>query len=425
MPRCSRTGERCWFFSHGELSQSLDEQRRRLKASADNATEDYLLNIDIEEWVAHLASEYAVDVPELYPDQMVLNDEGETQVDVSHEHFNRAISDPSTPSYVPGRRIRICIPFSGDARFFTLRGSSWDMNPPRAIVAPGELQLVFEFPTDVERRPDIKAESDAVIRKVERGLEVLRPDCEAFHRELETDARNLIQARRDRVLADHAHLDNLGIPIQKRDDAPTTYQAPAKRKRPVPKPSKGKPLKPAQPEPTLVRELYEHALKVIGSTARAMERTPSDYTSATEEKLRDLLLIVLNTHYEGQGQAEAFNKGGKTDILIRFEDRNIFIGECKLWRGEKSLGGALNQLSSYATWRDMKLSLVFFLRQKSVDPIIAKARAALEAQPTFGEWKDSDEGELRCTMGWPGDVDRRADLAVFFVHLPRLAKAQD
>jgi hypothetical protein len=33
----------------------------------------------------------------------------------------------------------------------------------------------------------------------------------------------------------------------------------------------------------------------------------------------------LNTHYAGRAHAEAFNHGGKTDILIRHEGRNLFI----------------------------------------------------------------------------------------------------
>jgi hypothetical protein len=340
------------LFAKGELSAALDGQRRQLKEEVDGTPEDYLLNVDIEEWVGYLTDKYGVDVPVLHPDQVDAEDEGEQPVDVSHEHFTRAISDPSQPAYVPGRRIRVHIPYSGEQVFFALRGNSWSTNPPRAIVAPGELQLLFEYPTDVQRRPDVKGETDTLIRKVEGELTSLRTECEAFEAGLGNDARNLIEGRRSRVLADHSHLDNLGIPVRKRSDAPQTFQAPAVKKRAAPRLAKAKTAKPSSPEPTLVGELYDHTLHVIGQVARAMERTPGDYTKSSEEKLRDALLIVLNTHYEGQGQAEAFNKGGKTDILIRVEGRNIFIGECKLWKGEKSLADALDQLFGYATWRD-------------------------------------------------------------------------
>jgi hypothetical protein len=410
------------LFSSGELRSSLEEERRKLKAEIDGASENYLLNTDIDDWVAHLVDEYTVDVPVIRADEMVVEDEGEIQTDVSHEYITRAIFDPSTPTYVPGRRVRARIPFTGESILFRLRGSSWSMNPPRAIVAEQDLQLVFEYPTD--RRPDIKGEVDSLIRRAEPTLANLRSQCETFHSGLEDEARRLIEDRRARVLADHAHLDNLGIPVRKRGDAPRTYQAPAVKKRSKPNPAVPK-SKPTSPEPTLVKELYAHTLEVIGSATRAMERTPGDYARANEEKLRDFLLIVLNTHYEGQGQAEAFNKGGKTDILIRVEDRNIFIGECKVWKGERSLVDGLEQLFSYATWRDTKLSLIVFVRQKAMAPIIEKARSVLARQTTFGEWREAGGGELCCTMGWPGDADSRADLAVFFVHLAAVVGKPD
>jgi hypothetical protein len=56
------------------------------------------------------------------------------------------------------------------------------------------------------------------------------------------------------------------------------------------------------------------------------------------------MLVTLNTHYVGRTYAEAFNRAGKTDILIRVHDRNAFIGECKWWHGPKALNEALDQL---------------------------------------------------------------------------------
>lgn len=45
--------------------------------------------------------------------------------------------------------------------------------------------------------------------------------------------------------------------------------------------------------------------------------------------------MQLNGHYEVQGVAEAFNHTGKTDILLPYEGRNVFIAECKFWGGPK------------------------------------------------------------------------------------------
>jgi hypothetical protein len=131
---------------------------------------------------------------------------------------------------------------------------------------------------------------------------------------------------------------------------------------------------------------------------------------------------MLNTHYEGGATGETFNAAGKTDILIRVEDRTVFIGECKWWSGPSAVGEALDQLFSYTTWRDTKLALIFFVDRKDPMAVLAKAKEALEGHDLFIEWGDSgDERELRCTMRWPGDETITAQLQVFFVHLPSSA----
>jgi hypothetical protein len=138
-----------------------------------------------------------------------------------------------------------------------------------------------------------------------------------------------------------------------------------------------------------------------------------------EEARRQVLLNALNTHYRGEGTAEAFNVSGKTDILIRHEGVNLFIGECKFWTGPKGFRDALDQLFGYGAWRDTKLALIMFVRERDLTAIIEKARAELEAYPQFVQWQEPGiESELRATVNWQGDEQRLADLTVFFVHTP-------
>lgn len=57
---------------------------------------------------------------------------------------------------------------------------------------------------------------------------------------------------------------------------------------------------------------------------------------------------------------------GKSDILIRDGDRSVFVAECKIWRGSKSLSNAIDQLLGYATWRDTKTAILVFNRNKEL-----------------------------------------------------------
>lgn len=102
-----------------------------------------------------------------------------------------------------------------------------------------------------------------------------------------------------------------------------------------------------------------------------------------EEELRDHLLLILNGNYQGQAAGEVFNRSGKTDVLVRTGDRNVFIAECKVWDGAAKLTSAVDQLLSYLVWRDGKAALILFIRAKSPTEVIRRADEAISAHPQF------------------------------------------
>jgi hypothetical protein len=46
------------------------------------------------------------------------------------------------------------------------------------------------------------------------------------------------------------------------------------------------------------------------------------------------------------------------------------FGECKWWGGPAGFEPALQQLFSYTTWRDTKLSLIFFVNRKEPTTVV-------------------------------------------------------
>ena len=103
-----------------------------------------------------------------------------------------------------------------------------------------------------------------------------------------------------------------------------------------------------------------------------MEKTARSHICNDEEELRDFILATLNTHYEN-ASGETFRKIGKTDIHILFENQAAFIGECKVWRGNEAFESAIQQLFNYSTWKDIKVTLIFFNKQnKRFQSILSK-----------------------------------------------------
>jgi hypothetical protein len=278
--------------------------------------------------------------------------------------------------------------------------------------------LAVEYPADAPR--DVRGEAQGVIDSIQRHLTWARGDIETFNRGLEQRARAAIQARRQRVRVTYDQLQQTGIPMRKPDEAPKTYIADVLVRRPSPSIPPASASMSIALEPVLSDEVFEHILGVIRATGEAMEQSPKTYAGMGEEDRRQVLLAALNTHYQGQTTAEAFNVSGKTDLLVRHpEGKNLFIGECKFWEGAKGFAETVDQLFRYAGWRDTKLAVVMFVREKGLTAVVEKAREALAEHEQFvGRGEEVNETELRATMSWPGDERRHADLNVFFVHVP-------
>lgn len=406
------------LFCSGELRVALEEQTRRLAEDVAAVPEDHVLHADETTWAAALVERWRVAVPELLIDRMWQDPVREVQVDVSHEHFQRAIMDPSTPTYISGYRVVVHIPFEGDKGIFSLRASRYGMNPPRATVKDGELIDIIEYPHD--RLPDIGAQARGLAQKVNEHLSWSRNDVEQFNRALEQTALSAIRTRRERLERQLANVQATGLPVGPPDASAKTYITDALIRRPAPVLPSLPDSAPIPLEPVLANEVFEHILSIIRSAGNDMERSPNAYAGMGEEDRRQTLLLALNTHYRGKTVAEAFNVTGKTDLLVRHDGQNLFIGECKFWSGPKGFIETVEQLFGYQAWRDTRLAVGMFVKERDLTSIVTKARAALEEHDQFVEWADAaTETELRCTVSWAGDDRRRADLNVFFVHTPQ------
>jgi hypothetical protein len=167
------------------------------------------------------------------------------------------------------------------------------------------------------------------------------------------------------------------------------------------------------PEPILEEAVYQDVLGAVRAWATSLERTPGTAAKLDEEELRDLLLGNLNTYWQGGAGGELFNGSGKTDILIRHADRNVFIAECKIWRGPKGVADAIDQLLRYLVWRDSKSALIMFIKTADPAATIEKLPEAVEDHPSYVLTKDSSDPSSRADYIVTADPEgRRISLAV-------------
>jgi hypothetical protein len=402
------------LFHAGDLRGTLELEGQKVASAVEAVPEEHVMQAEAEEWAAALVEEVWVHCPELDLANVWRDEPQDIRIDVGYDPGRSFFPDSDTR--IAGTRIVVHIPFKGDPAVFQLHPSEFTFNPPRGRVHHNELLLTIEYPNDSPR--DIDQAFNGFIGPVQQWLGWAKGDIDSFNNGLERLAISAIAARQQRIKERDEHLAKSAIPIGRSGGQGKTRVVDAIVRRPAPKLPQSHESGVAL-EPTLRADVFEHIVGVIRMQSAELMRSPGTYNQLDEEARRDLYLATLNTHYAGRGSAEAFNKRGKTDILIRWDDSNLFIAEFKFWAGIKGFAEMLKQLFGYATWRDTKLAAVVFVKEKGLTEIIEKAREFFPQNELFVGWQDApNEVELRLTMRLPGDERRLADLAVFFVHTP-------
>lgn len=403
------------LFSRASLFDLLEQRKQELAQEVETIPADRLLNAVEHDVCSALVRKYRVDIPNLLKDGIAAYDEGEADVDARLEP-SRVIFDDSRPFCVKGHRITVVVPFEGDPDLFHYRPSSYRITLPKADVVGRELHLTFQGVqlSAEEVRRDIQ---DTVAR-IEEHLTTAREQVKPFNASLTGLAEDSVKRRKQRLLTQRGMVEALGIPIRPRAGAPPTYALPVKRRVPVIE-SVPATSNHYSPEPALASEEYERILNIAQNMGLVMERSPSAFDRVQEEHLRDHFLVQLNGQYEGAAAGEVFNYAGKTDILIRWEGRNVFIAECKFWAGPKKFHEAVDQLLSYASWRDTKTALFLFNRNRDLSRVLAQIPELLRQHPC---WKrdvtQAEETRFRSIVRHPDDAAREVVVTVCVFAVP-------
>lgn len=110
---------------------------------------------------------------------------------------------------------------------------------------------------------------------------------------------------------------------------------------------------------------------------------------------------------------------GKTDILIRVEGKNIFIAECKFWKGPKALKSTIDQLLGYLSWRDTKVAILLFNRNKDFSLVLNQIPTVLENHPNFKrQIPQNIETEFRCILHSNTDKNRELVATIMAFDIP-------
>ena len=392
------------FHRKGDLRSYLQRKISDLRTEIDRYDPNYILNISEEDLCSRLVSKYCLETPVIAEDKQYV-------VSLEDADDNRTT----------GTSITIAIPFEGDGGLLEYKPSTWTTMFPQGEVTGQEIHVTYDVSGhDKEYLRKMRTEEFGLIK---RYLEWSKAEVDGYNSSLPEVVRQFVVSRKKKLLDDLGLVKSLEIPVKRSDSVPETYAMPiVRRKTGIELPQ----VKDERfsPEPVLSEEIYGDILEKISGMSLVMERNPETFRKLVEEEIRNHFLMVLNAHYEGKATGETFNHTGKTDILIRHEDKNVFIAECKFWEGEKKLIETIDQLLGYTSWRDTKTAILLFNKNldfsavlKKIDPVV-KAHGCYKRAYDLKSNRLKNETTFSYVLHQPGDVNRELILTIMAFTIP-------
>ena len=398
------SSERTTDYFH-RISSSVE---REINAFSD----EKILGSNLQDWIDYYSQKHALTPISLFEESLSQSIEND-----SVQEKNLFFTNPAYEKQYfekPAYRVKISVPFDGTADLLQLMPSSRILIPFDAeVVKPsgdklGKIILSFTFSAEeMKSKPDLQAfvrgQFNTQFEHYRKMIGYVNAEANLFNTQLNGSVISWLYKRKEKAAEFSDICTKLNIPMIKSENAPNTIPIQLTRVvRQVPVAPQAKKL---EPEYGISDTDYQNIQNIIDMFCISCEKTPMTYNKLTEEEIRDTLISTLNTHYSNVS-GEAFRKKGKTDILIEFDNKAGYIAECKIWHGIQALQDALSQLNGYMTWRDYKVTLVFF---NKTNRDFARVRAQID------EWVKSNSTNVNHTKAniWSCLI-KRADKDEYF-----------
>lgn len=370
---------------------------------------DYVLEIDKDEWKQYFIDKYDFPPITLYPEDSTTEFTGKGK---------RELRGFEVETY----RFEYKIPFTGWNFLFGLIPTRRRMDHPTARILGDNSGFVC-FDIVLVDRDDRNFESakKQFLDTLVANSSNINNDLADFKTKVANTFDTVYEAKKKLVLEENEFFERLNIKIEPSTE--TIFKAPVIRKKKIPEPIVDKKTpKKYIANPTLEDGLYDDILSVINALLKSVEKKPSIYRGKDEESLRDYILPFLETRYDNStATGETFNKNGKTDILIRYKDgTNLFVAECKFWKGEAVLHDTIDQLfDGYLTWRDSKVAIIFFVKNKDFSNVLDTIAQSVVKHKYFKSEKGHNgESSFSYLFHFPDDTEKNVFTEIMAFHFP-------
>jgi hypothetical protein len=402
------------IFSEVESYTARNQFENNIKKKIENETKEYILGVDEDEYKKFLIKDYSVEPLTVYK-------ESET-IDQPLIKKEKVASYPGQYNYDQYEQevyyFTIHYTFSGSSILFKIRPSTWTMRSYEIMLNESAKTISFSFKI-YEQNPDkFKIEKDNAFRDAFTNLENVNKFANEWNVSVNGIVNRAFNETKNKYLKENDFFTAINISTNKNTES--IFSVPTVKKVDIPQPKVNK-NKEFASVPTMSQTMYGDILKVIYDSGKSMEKKPALYLNKDEEGLRDQFLFVLETRYESiTATGETFNKKGKTDIILKYsgDNSNVFVAECKFWKGPSEFHKAINQLfDRYLTWRDSKVALIFFVNNKDFTNVLDSVKLESTKHEYFSK-KNGENGESSFSYLYklPNDEEKSVYLEIMLFH---------
>ena len=399
------------LFGEINMHEYLSTSKKELIKYIDNGHFDSDNNI--EELTQRLVENFSIKPLELLP----------------HEPSQPIETTRRVPNYRGGYydqkvfKVDIRIPFRGNYKLFDISPSTSTIVHIENDVDIRRDAVYANIVIDDLEENKFNAELGKLVSVLSSNIPRVNSEIAPFNNGLSALIEAELLKRKDLNNKKDDFMKAIGLDVNPRSSQFITPNPITKKKIPKPVPSKSSTIKDVVLTPTLNKEVYKDIKEVLFNVGQAFERKPSLYRDKGEDDLRDMFLLFLETRYDStSGVGEAFNKKGKTDILLKYgpDGSNLFVAECKIWHGKSMMLKAIDQLLGYLTHRDSKTALMFFVDQKELNNVIETVKMEITEHPKYKQMVNvNHDTSIGYEFELPNDSKCVVDIEVMFFHFPK------
>jgi hypothetical protein len=396
-------------FASELFREFTESYANQIFAEIKNKGKEYIIGVEEQEFQDYLIEKYTLE-----PLEIIITSEDRKVPIQKKKRINRDYDHRSIEIDVYD--CEIVYHFTGNPILFKYQPSSWIMQSYEITVNSNIQTVSFSF--IISKQDEIQYNNDKTnaFSAAFSNIKNINIDVENWNKSLPKLVNRHFTSLKGHYQKENSFFEAIKVNVD--PNTKTVFTPPTIKKKTIPQPPTSK--REFTQFPTWPMETYQDTLSVLFETGKSMEKKPSTYRDRDEEDIRDYLITLLETRYEAATVGgETFNKGGKTDILIKYQDgSNLFVGECKWWKGEREFNAAINQLfDNYLTWRDSKTALLFFVKNKEITKVCEKINEEAQKHPYYKRFdKSKGEGRYSFIFHLPGDPEKEIFLEIMAFH---------